>query len=81
MPTIERAVNKFSEVIIQPLISLLFALAVLIFLWGIFEFIRDAESADGREKGKQHMIYGIIGIVIMVAVWGIIGILKNTFGI
>lgn len=81
MPTIERAVNKFSEVIIQPLIILLFALAILVFLWGIFEFIRDAESSDGREKGKQHMIYGIIGIVIMVAVWGIIGILKNTFGI
>ena len=32
-----------------------------------------------RNKGKNIMIYGIIGLFVMVSFWGIVNILINTF--
>jgi hypothetical protein len=51
------------------------------FLWGGFLFIRGADSEEDRNVGRRHMIYGIIGMFIMLSVFGIINILLGTFGI
>jgi len=73
--------NKINEVIINPLILLLFALATVVFVWGIIGFLASTGSDDGREKGKRHMLWGLIGMVIMVSVYGIIRFALSTFGI
>jgi nitrogen fixation-related uncharacterized protein len=67
--------------IVNPLIKLLFALAVVYFLWGVFNFFMNSDNADEREKGKMHMLYGIIGITIMMGVWGILNLVLNTLNI
>ena len=73
--------DKFKAVILYPLISLMMGVALLIFLWGVYQYIANAESDEARRKGKQHMIYGIIGLVIMVSAVAILQIAKATFGI
>ncbi|HMO78673.1 MAG TPA: hypothetical protein PJ997_00605 [Candidatus Paceibacterota bacterium] len=79
--TIEIFIQRLSNVIINPLIFVVFAVAFVIFLWGVFEFIRDAESADGRETGKRHILWGIVGMVIMMGVFSIIRIaLRTVYG-
>jgi hypothetical protein len=47
----------------------------------VLEFIRGANSEDKRTAGRQHMLWGFVGFLIMFGVWGIINILLNTFGI
>jgi hypothetical protein len=37
------------------------------------------EGAD-HKQGLQHMLYGLLGMFIMVSVWGIIGLITNTIG-
>lgn len=78
---VDTLIGNIAEFIINPVIALLFAVALAVFFWGVFEFIRDAASDTGREKGKQHLLWGVIGMFIMAAVKGIIAILENTFGI
>ena len=73
--------NKINNAIVNPLITLLFAVAFLVFLYGIFQFIANTGSDEGREKGKKNMLYGIIGLFIMIAVYGIIHIILGTFGV
>lgn len=73
--------DRIVAFIINPFIFLLFAIGFLVFLWGIMQFIWKADSEDGRKTGRDHMIWGIIGMFIMVAAWGIIRIITNTFGI
>jgi len=63
--------------IINPLISLMFAFAVVYFLWGVFKYIRAADSPADRETGRKHIIWGILGIFIMTAVFVIMEIAKN----
>lgn len=78
--TVTQFVANINQWIINPIILLLFVLALLLFFWGLAEFILKAGSEDGRTKGKQHMLWGIIGIFVMSGVYGILGILAGTFG-
>lgn len=74
-------ISNVNKLIINPLIALLFGLAVVYFLYGIFEFISNQENEEAKTKGKSHMIWGIIGIVIMMGVFTILDIIMNTFNI
>jgi len=67
--------------IINPLISFLFALAVIYFLYGVFQFIGSQDNEEKKTTGKSHMLWGIIGITIMLGVWTILNILLNTLDI
>ena len=81
MSSLTYLVENIETFIIDPLIILLFALALLLFLWGLAQFILKASSEEGKKEGKRHMLWGIIGIFIMVSVYGILRVLTNTFGI
>jgi uncharacterized membrane protein len=72
---------RINQVILNPLIALAFAVAFVVFFWGIVQFVRKADDAEGRETGKRNIIYGIIGMVIMVSVFGIIQTVLQTFQI
>lgn len=65
--------------IIDPLLLIFFAAGFLYFLWGITVFIWKSDSEEGRSTGIKHMFWGVIGMFIMVAAWGIINIIKGTF--
>ena len=67
--------------IINPLIIFLFALALVFFLYGVLEFILSAGNDEKRSTGKSHMIWGIVGLTIMIGVWSILGFVLNTFDI
>ena len=63
-------------------VPLLVSAAVIVFLYGVLRFIikSSAGDADGRKEGIDFMIWGIIGIAVMVSVWGLVGFVTGTFG-
>lgn len=73
--------NKINQFILNPLILLGFALAMLVFFWGIFQFIHSETADAGREEGKRKILWGIFGMFIMVSAYGLINLILNTFGI
>ncbi len=74
-------VAKLKTVILFPLIALLLGVAVVYFLWGIFQMVANAENAEARTKGRSHMLYGIIGIVVMLSALALLKIVALTFGV
>lgn len=68
-------------IVSQSIIPFIFALAVLIFIWGVVQYIAGAEEEAKRAKGRQFMIWGIIALAVMVSVWGLVKILGATFGV
>lgn len=76
--TVDQFILNLANVILNPLIRLMFVVALVVFLWGIVEYIRGAGSSDSREQGTRHIIWGLIGLFIMVSVYGIIELFKNT---
>ena len=81
MTSVSQVITRINTEIINPLIILLFGFALILFLWGGFKFIRDAGSEDGRTLGKKSFIWGIIGMVIMVSVYGILRLVTVSFGV
>jgi uncharacterized membrane protein YidH (DUF202 family) len=73
-----RNVNAF---IINPLIVFLIALALAYFLYGVFEFIANGANDEKKTTGKSHMMWGVIGLTIMMGVWAILGMILSTFNI
>ncbi|MDR3519577.1 MAG: hypothetical protein P4L63_01660 [Candidatus Pacebacteria bacterium] len=79
--TMNAFVGKVDTLIINPLILFLFALAVVYFLWGMLEFILNQANEEKKTSGKSHMLWGIVGITIMLGVWAIMGMVLSTLGI
>lgn len=74
--------GNFVDFINGTLIPLIFALAFLVFLWGVAQyFIFGAGDEGKRETGRTFMLYGIIGFVVMVSVWGIVNIFSSGLGL
>ena len=74
-------IGKVDTLIINPLIGLLFALAVVYFLFGVLEFILNQENEEKKTSGKSHMLWGIVGITIMLGVWTILNMILSTLNI
>lgn len=72
--------NKILDNIVTPVIYLIVALAVVYFVWGVLVFIQNADNPEKREDGYKHMIWGIIGMFIMLSAKGIINIIMSTIG-
>lgn len=73
-------IKKISQNILNPIIVLMFAAAVLVFAYGIFEYVRGSDSEEARSTGSRHMMAGVVGMFIMISVFGIISIILNTIG-
>ena len=77
---IEGFVDSIGE-LINTLIPIVFALALLFFLWGLARYIFAAGNEEAKESGKRIMIWGIIALFIMASVWGIVAFLQDLFGV
>lgn len=57
------------------------ALALLYFFWGLATYILNASNDEKKKEGKNIMIWGILALFIMVSVWGIINVVRDTFNL
>lgn len=73
-------IQTINDAIVNPLILLMIAVAVIYFLWGLSLFLINAEDAVKREEGKRKIVWGLIGLFVMVSVFGILKIVVNTIG-
>jgi len=84
IPTAEASVKTLIEsidkVIINPIIFLLFACAMVYFLYGLAQYLLSPDNEEVRKTSKSHMLWGIIGLFIMVSVFGVMKIILNTLG-
>lgn len=73
--------NFFNSInnIINLVVPFLIGLAVLMVIVGIFRMVINAGDEEARDAGKQWVIWGVIGIVLMLAVWGLVALLASTF--
>lgn len=60
-------------------VGLLFVVAFAAFFWGIVIFITNTSDDKKREAGKEWMKWSIVALFVMLTLWGIVGLLVNTF--
>ncbi len=77
--SIEGIVCKIGD-ILNIVIPILIVLGVVLFIWGVVMYVISSDE-EAKKKGRDRMIYGIIGLVVIIAIWGLVGVVRNSFGL
>jgi hypothetical protein len=72
---------QFIFIINYVLVPLIFAAAFLVFLWGVFRAYIFKHGEEEVTNGHQLILWGIVGFVVMISLWGIVNVVSNTFGL
>jgi len=73
--------DNVSSFINSTLIPLVFAAALLMFIYGMFRyFIMGGQEEENRKIGRMLMLWAIVGFVAMVSVFGVVNLLANGLG-
>jgi hypothetical protein len=76
-------INKFNSAVVNPILLLIFALGTLAFVLGVVEFMLGLQQGQGSEKkedGRRHMLWGLVGMFIMVSAWSVIKLIAGMVG-
>jgi hypothetical protein len=72
--------QKIVDNIIAPAVMFIFALATLIFIWGLIGFFMRGDDEEARKTGQNHILWGVVGMAIMVSVYGIVRFVFSSVG-
>jgi hypothetical protein len=62
--------QNFVTYIINPAILLIFTAGFFLFVWGLVQFMFALNKGGEHEEGKQHMLWGVVGMFVMASVYG-----------
>lgn len=63
------------------LVPILIGASVLVFLWGLFIYMTNSGDSAQRSASTKYMLYGIIGLFVMISMWALAFILSDFFGL
>ena len=74
--------DSLKDLINDVLVPVFMAIAFIVFLWGVFKyFIWGGDNETERETGKKFVMWGLIGFVIILSLWGIVSILMGALNL
>lgn len=63
-------------------VPVIFAFAFAAFVWGVVNyFFLHGSDETKRAEGRQFVLWGLIGMVVLFSVWGFVNIMLSTLGI
>ena len=68
-----------AQVVLNMVIPFLMTLAVAVFVWGVMMYIASAGDAEKEKKARGRIVFGLVGLFVLVAFWGLIAIIIDTF--
>lgn len=72
--------EKIVTEIFSPLYQLIAAIAFIYFLYGAAKFIYDIRNPSEKNTGKQHLLWGMVGLFIILSVGGVLSLFGSIFG-
>ncbi len=79
MNNLTEVINLFITIGLR-IIPFLGVVAFLVFVLGVAKFIRSAGNEKEVKDSKDLLIWGVIGLFVLVTVWGIVSFLRSEFG-
>ena len=77
--TIQNLFCKLGE-LFSAVMPIIIGLGTLYFVWGVVSYVI-GDDDEAKKKGRDRIIYGIIGLAVILGVWGLVKIVTNTFGV
>jgi hypothetical protein len=83
-PTTSGAINNLGGLIdkiigyLNSALVLLMAIAVVTFVYWIIQYY--VKPNDERSAAHSYVLWSIIGFFVILSMWGLVNVVKNTFG-
>ncbi len=71
-------IRLFTRWVDRGVIPVLVALAFVTFLYGIFNYFILKGDYSKKETYRDVLLYGLIGLVVMLSFWGLVALVKNS---
>lgn len=75
--SVQNAVISITD-LIDRMIPLVIGIALLLFLIGVLKYVTAGGDEEARAAARGMIIFGIIALFVMTAVWGFVNILKSS---
>ncbi len=66
--------------ILNDIVPILILLGIVFFVYGVVMYMI-ADDEEAKTKGKDRIIYGIIGFAVIIGMWGLVNLVVNTFNL
>ncbi|MEK7107790.1 MAG: hypothetical protein AAB814_01285 [Patescibacteria group bacterium] len=80
-PSYPSALLEAVMAVAKNLIPILIGIGLVVFLWGVVRYITAGPDETKRTEARNLMVWGIIGLFVMVGVWGLVSLIGYIFGI
>lgn len=71
--------NLVTEVF-SPIYRAVVGVTILYFMYGIMKYIMDLNNPEKQTFGKSHLLWGTVGLFIVLSVGGVLGMFQGIFG-
>lgn len=75
--TVDGIFGKFTS-LGNAFVTILISLAVIWIIVNVFHYLI-AGGEEDRKKGGMAILYGVVGLFVILSIWGLVSILKRTF--
>ncbi|MDO8619852.1 MAG: hypothetical protein Q7R64_00690 [bacterium] len=65
--------------LLNAIVPVLVGLGVFVIIYGVFGYIQHSADEEKRDEAKKFIVWGVVGVFIMVSIWGFVNILINSF--
>jgi len=72
---------KFLGGLLSSAVILLFAAAIVFFLWNVMKYVMSAGDGEAKAEANKGIIYGLIGIFVMASVYGLVFFIKDSLNL
>ncbi len=76
----DQILGNVVKYVFSPLYQLAVGVAFIYFLYGAFMFIVNINDPEKKNIGKSHLLWGTIGLFIILSVGGILKLFNDVFG-
>jgi hypothetical protein len=70
-------IGVFNTIIVPSI----FALAFLVFVYGVVKYFLLVGTDESRAEGRQFVLWGLLGMALLLSVWGVVNMLLSTLGV
>ena len=66
---------------INNILIIVFALALLVFGWGVVKYISSAGNPEKEKEARRFLWWGVIGVFVLASVFGLVNFIGTYFGV
>ena len=69
---------EVAKALITQVTPFIIGLGVFVILFGVFRYVVQADNEEARKSGQKFIFWGVIGVFVMISIWGLVNILVGT---